>query len=93
MIDYYRAFTNPDCEVFNCAACGAEISSNPTIVRDNDDTKDADGGHILFVGKYPGYYIVPLCPSCNSPSKEWVTLRSEAVAVEEVDAVIQDDEN
>ena len=90
-IDYYRAFTNPECEVFKCAACGKSISTNPDILDMNDDVEEAVGGHIQFLCKdfndiEMEYYIVPLCSNCNNPSKPYLTLKPDTVAVEEVAA-------
>lgn len=92
-IDYYRAFTNPEREVFRCAACGKSISTNPDIVDMNDDVEEAEGGHILFLSKDTQdidleYYIVPLCPGCNNPSKPFLTLTSGTIAVKEIGATL-----
>lgn len=90
-MDYYRAFTNPGQEVFRCAACGRSISTNPDIVDMDDDVENAEGGHILFIGTAHhdlNYYIVPLCPECNHPSKPYINLVAGTTAVEEVGAIL-----
>ncbi len=90
-MEYYRAFTNPGEEVFRCASCGRSISTNLNIVDMNDDVENAEGGHILFIGTAHhdlNYYIVPLCPECNSPSKPYIDLPAGTTAVEEIGAFL-----
>lgn len=87
-IDYYRAFTDPTAKVFRCAGCGALISTDDIVDMDSDVGK-AHGGHLL-IGNPVGvhFFIVPLCPMCNNPSKKIIRIANATLAVEEVGATI-----
>ena len=73
----------------SCPVCGPWIDhwktfsgEEPGLCANSDCNKQAkDGGHVTITGK-DGEWIVPLCKTCNHPSKtEEMSLRSGVIAV------------
>ena len=100
-IDYWRAMTGCHETMLACGSCGRVIYTDYIpkymtrfyrLTGDSPESHLACGGHVTIGPPLPSdenYYIITLCPKCNSQRAEKIPIRQGTLICKELGAHIE----